>query len=198
MHPETKEISTHMKEFGFNIIGRAIHDATFAEIMRPFAHILSVVHTAHGAEIIIKARIAEEHPLLIFKDYPKSNKTTGMLSIKELLEDGRTLIYSELPEVLWASTGYRIQQLKRYQEFGKLRNRIIHFAAPNVDASTETLKFIFELLDPIVIDFWNESIVDYSENWDDAIIEGGYLQDQLKSLNIQVHPEAQKLIDKYD
>lgn len=46
--------------------------------------LLSIVHAAHGAEIFIKARIAEEHPLLIFKSYPKSNTTNDTLSIKEL------------------------------------------------------------------------------------------------------------------
>ena len=64
---------------------------------RPFAHMLSVVHAAHGAEILIKARIAEEHPLLIFKSYPKSHTTKDVLSIKELFKYGRTLMYPELP-----------------------------------------------------------------------------------------------------
>ena len=114
MNPETKQVSQHMKEFGLHILGRAIYDATFSEMTRPFAHMLSVVHAAHGAEILIKARIAEEHPLLIFKSYPKSNTTKDVLSIKELFKYGRTLMYSDLPEVLWATTGYRIKELDRY------------------------------------------------------------------------------------
>lgn len=187
-----------MKEFGFHILGRAIYDATFSEMMRPFAHVLSVVHAAHGAEIIIKARIAEEHPLLIFKSYPKSSTTTDMLSIEELFEYGRTLMYSELPEVLWASTGYRIKQLNRYQDFGNLRNKIVHFAPPALDASTETLKFTFEVLDYMVHDFWGKSFVEYSGYWDDVIICDGYLREQLEKLNIQVHPETQKLIESID
>ncbi len=119
MHPETKQVVKHMKEFGFHVLGRAIYDATFSEMMRPFAHVLSVVHVAHGAEILIKARIAQEHPLLIFKSYPKSSTTKDLLSIKELFEYGRTLMYSELPEVLWASTGYRIKQLKLIQSIDR-------------------------------------------------------------------------------
>ncbi|WP_052307578.1 hypothetical protein [Coleofasciculus chthonoplastes] len=195
MHPETKQVSKHMKEFGFHVIGRAVYDATFSEMMSPFSHVLSVVHAAHGAEIILKARIAEEHPLLIFKSYPKSSTTTGMLSIKELFKHGRTLMYSELPEVLWASTGYRIKQLDKYQEFGQLRNMIVHFAAPAFDASTETLKFAFEVLDPIVRDVWGESFVEYSSYWDEVIISDGYLREQLETQSIQVHPETQKLME---
>jgi hypothetical protein len=38
VHPETKQVSQHMKEFGFSILGRAIYDATYCEIQRPFAH----------------------------------------------------------------------------------------------------------------------------------------------------------------
>jgi hypothetical protein len=187
-----------MKEFGFHVLGRAIYDATFSETMRPFAHVLSVVHAAHGAEILIKARIAEEHPLLIFKSYPKSNTTKDSLSIKELFEYGRTLMYSELPEVLWAATGYRIKELDRYQKFGALRNTIVHFAAPDCEASAETLKFAFEVFDPIVRDFWGESFIDYSEYWDDVIISEGYLREQIEELNIQVHPKTQKQIESLD
>ncbi len=199
MNPETKQVSQHMKEFGLHILGRAIYDATFSEITRPFAHMLSVVHAAHGAEILIKARIAEEHPLLIFKSYPKSNTTKDVLSIKELFKYGRTLIYSELPEVLWATTGYRIKELDRYQKFGDLRNIIVHFsAAPDCEASTETLKFALEVLDYIVQDFWGESLIYYSQEWDDVIISEGYLREQIEQLNIQVHPDTQKQIESLD
>jgi hypothetical protein len=196
MNPETKQVSQHMKEFGLHILGRAIYDATFSEMTRPFAHMLSVVHAAHGAEILIKARIAEEHPLLIFKSYPKSNTTKDVLSIKELFKYGRTLMYSELPEVLWATTGYRIKELDRYQKFGELRNIIVHISAvPDCEASTETLKFPLEVLDYIVQDFWGESLIYYSQEWDDAIISDGYLQEQIDRLNIQVHPDTQKQIE---
>ncbi len=199
MNPETKQVSQHMKEFGLHILGRAIYDATFSEMTRPFAHMLSVVHAAHGAEILIKARIAEEHPLLIFKSYPKSNTTKDVLSIKELFKYGRTLMYSELPEVLWATTGYRIKELDRYQKFGELRNTIVHFSAdPDCEASTETLKFALEVLDYIVQDFWGESLIYYSQEWDDVIISDGYLREQIEQLNIQVHPDTQKKIESLD
>ena len=199
MNPETKQVSQHMKEFGLHILGRAIYDATFNEMMRPFAHMLSVVHAAHGAEILIKARIAEEHPLLIFKSYPKSNTTKDVLSIKELFKYGRTLMYSELPEVLWAATGYRIKELDRYLKFGELRNIIVHFSAdPDCEASTETLKFALEVLDHIVQDFWGESLIYYSQEWDDIIISEGYLREQIEQLNIQVHPDTQKQIETLD
>jgi len=54
---------------------------------------------ANAAEIIIKARIAEEHPLLIFNKLPKPTvRDGGLLGVGELLNEGRTLMYSELPD----------------------------------------------------------------------------------------------------
>ncbi len=198
MHPDTKQVAEHMKDFGLHILGRAIYDATFSETMRPFAHALSVVHAAHGAEILIKARIAQEHPLLIFSTYPKSRTTTSMLSVKELFEHGRTLVYSELPEALWAATGYRIKKIDEFLKFGTLRNGLVHFAALEFDAAAETLRFAFEVMDPIVRDFWGESFLEYAEYWDDVIISDGYLREQIDQSKIQIHPETRKEFDKIE
>jgi len=92
MHPDTRNIAGSMKDFGLHILGRAIVDATFNEMMKPFAHPLAIVHAAHGAEIVLKARIAQEHPLLIFENLPKSRSTQGDLTITELLDCGRTFV----------------------------------------------------------------------------------------------------------
>lgn len=63
-----------------------------------------------------------------------------------------------------------------------------------IDAATETLKFSFEVLDPIVRDFWNESFVGYCQEWDEVIIYEGYLRKQLERLGIEVHPETKQMI----
>jgi hypothetical protein len=196
VHPDTKQVAEHMKDFGFHILGRAISDAIFDELLSPFAHILSIVHAAHGAEILIKARIAQEHPLLVFSSYPKSKTTSSLLTIKELFEHGKTLTYSELPEVLWATTGYRIYNLADFQKFGALRNGLVHFAAPNFNAADETLRFAFEVLDPIVRDFWNESFVKHSEYCDEGIIEGGHLREGITRLGLSIHPDTKREIEE--
>jgi hypothetical protein len=38
---------------------------------------LSVLQAAHAAELLIKARIAEEHPLLIFENLPKASSSNA-------------------------------------------------------------------------------------------------------------------------
>jgi len=186
MHPDTRNIAGYMKDFGLHILGRAVADATFSETMKPFAHPLAVVHAAHGAEIILKARIAQEHPLLVFENLPKSGITAGDLTIAELLNHGRTIRYEDLPESLWATTGHRLAKSKEFLEFGRLRNQIMHFAVPDAKLAEATLRFCFEVIEPVVQDFWKESLVGYAEEWDDVIHSDGYLSEQLARLGIEL------------
>jgi hypothetical protein len=116
------------------------------------------------------------------------------LSISKLFASGRTLTYSDLPEALWAATGYRIQEIDRYRKFGTLRNNIVHFAAPDCNAAEETYRFAFEVFDPIARDFWGESFIEYAEYWDESIVSDGLLREDIERFNIQVHPETQKQI----
>jgi len=196
MHPDTREVAEHMRDFGLNVIARAIYDVTFAELTKPFAHALAVIHAAHGAEIVLKARIAQEHPLLIFKKLPQSSSTEESLTIAELFEFGRSVDYDDLPELLWATTGIRINRKDRYQEFGRLRNKIMHFAVPEIDHSHEVLSFCIEVLEPLVFQFWQESAVPLAAHWDEVILSEGYLDQQLIAHAIQVPPHVRLILDQ--
>lgn len=128
---------------------------------------MCVVHAAHAAEILLKARIAQEHPLLIFAKLPKSDFSKKALTLIDLLEGGRTLSYEELPDQLWATTGIKIEceQLKQYREFGRRRNQIIHFSMTNAnELDMLTLRYSLELLDPLVERFWGRSVIDFIKN----------------------------------
>ncbi len=122
---------------------------------------------AHAGEILIKACIAKEHPLLIFDQLPKSTKVDNqLLDLKAVVELGRTIQYQELPEKLWATTGYRIHNVELYREFGKLRNWIQHFASPydRTYLTDRNLEFIFGVIDPLINDFWGLYAVDFHED----------------------------------
>jgi hypothetical protein len=137
--------------------------STFSEMMAPYKHAMAVGIAAQGAEIVIKARIAQEHPLLLFNQLPKSVNAEDMLTVFEPFEYGRTVQYSELPEVLWATTGIRMSGVERYQKFGRLRNATVHFAARgDIDLHGEALRFLFEVMEPLVPTFWSESMVPYA------------------------------------
>lgn len=196
MHPDTKEIAKHMRNFGSHILGRAVYDSVFDEMTTPYSHGISVTLAAHAAEILIKARIAQEHPLLIFDTLPKSTSTPDLLTISELFEKGTTIQYSDLPEILWATTGHRIKDVQRFKDFGKLRNMIMHFAVPDTDNSGETLKFVFEVVDPMLQDFWDDSVIPYAEAFDKVMVVAGYLQEQIKVNGITVTSNTQKIIDE--
>lgn len=195
MHPDTREVADHIREFGLTNLGRAAYQCTFSEMGAPYAHAMAVVHAAQGGELVIKARIAQEHPLLIFSTLPKSGSTTGLLSIKELFENGRTIQYNDLPEALWATTGIRIAKFEQYQQFGKYRNMIMHFGVPDEEWSEPTLKFLFEVMEPLVQDFWKSSILPYADEWDEVTVSEGYLEGQLIEHGIEITPALRAAID---
>ena len=127
---------------------------------------LSVLQAAHAAELLIKARIAQEHPLLIFEQVPRSSQTTEThLDLEDLFRQGRTFQWSDLPERLWAATGLSLPNKDKFDLFGKLRNSIQHFApSPSRDSGEETLRFVFNVIDPFIHDCWGLFAIDYDED----------------------------------
>ncbi|TYQ31235.1 hypothetical protein PseudUWO310_04620 [Pseudanabaena sp. UWO310] len=151
-----KDVPKNMRRIGMLLFRSALFEAI--DNRTP----MCVVHAAHAAEILLKARIAQEHPLLIFSKLPKSNPSKNNLTLIDLLEDGRTFSYEELPEQLWATTGIKINKINQYKEFGKLRNQVIHFSMANAkNLDKLTLNYSLELLDPLVESFWGRSVVEF-------------------------------------
>jgi hypothetical protein len=180
MHPDTRGIAAHMKEFGLHLLGRSLVDVTFSEMGQPYAHAMGVARCAHAVEITIKARIAEEHPLLIFVRVPKP-APKSLLGIERLMTEGRTLTYADLPDALWATTGYQIPDIQQFQEFGRLRNTITHLVVPNFDLCEATLRFAFQVIEPMIYDFWQSDIVEYYESY---LEEEEYLAETLQRYGI--------------
>jgi len=150
---------------------------------------MCVVHTAHAAEILLKARIAQEHPLLIFSKLPKADPNKSALTLLDLLESGRTLSYDELPDQLWATTGIKIEQLQQYREFGRLRNQIIHFSRANVGGLDElTIRYSLEVLDPLVDSFWGRSVIDFitkdPHDYYAGFVKSGLFEDSIRKVYI--------------
>jgi hypothetical protein len=157
-----------MFELGTSALAHANWHANY---MSPDNHMwpqLSALQAAHAAEILIKARIAEEHPLLILENIPKSTQVDSpRLELKHLIEKSKTIQYSELPERLWAVTGIKLKNIEVYKKFGLLRNSIQHFASPlDVDCNLETKKFIYQVIDPFIHDCWGITAVDYNEDYE--------------------------------
>lgn len=166
MNPKLKDIWEHILRLGLDSLTHANRLAAYSPYMNDSSLVLSVPQAAHAAELLIKARIAQEHPLLIFEQLPRSRRAAGdLLDLEDLFQQGRTLQWSDLPDRLWAATGMTIPNLKSYEEFGKLRNGIQHFGAPvDFDVSETTLRFVFGFIDPFIHECWDLFAVDYDED----------------------------------
>ncbi|MEI7255883.1 hypothetical protein [Dickeya dadantii] len=169
MDASLKNVYEHMIALGAGSLAHANYLAHFYDMNNSMWSQLGVLQAAHACEIFLKARLAQEHPLLIFESLPKStaecvNKATGVLDFESLLEKGQTIKYSELPEKVWAATGRKIIKKELYDDFGKLRNSIQHFAAPNKDVSLLTSQFIYEVIDPFINAEWGMCAMDYCDD----------------------------------
>lgn len=103
-----------------------------------------------------------------------------------MLNQGRTIRYEDWPEMLWATSGYSLAKAKEFLDFGPLRNQIMRFAVPGGELADAALRFCFGVIEPVVQDFWKESLVDFAEERDDAIHSDGSLSERLTGLGIKL------------
>ena len=192
------DVWRHIRDLGLGALAHANRHAAYAALENPRWPDLSVLQAAHAAELLVKARIAQEHPFLIFEKLPRSTQSIGSrLDLEDLFRRGRTLQWPDLPERLWATTGLAIPNREHYDKFGQLRNGIQHFARPpDVNTGAETLRFVFEVIDPFINDCWSLFAIDFDEDYDPFI----YFVGAPVGLEIRflVSPDAAARFDEWD
>ena len=99
-------------------------------------------------------------------------------------------MYSELPDRLWATTGYKIKDLNLYKKFGKIRNQIIHFSVPNDSTAELTIKYTFHVVEKAINEWWDTTILEYALDYDDTYCE--YIFEILKDLKIPINYQLNK------
>lgn len=166
-----KDVHINMKQLGLGALAHANRHAIYRD---DYANDkwgeLSVLQAAHAAEILIKAKIAEEHPLLLITQYPQISNDD--LSINDLLlKDTHSIEWHELNHYLWATCGMKIPNFTVFKDFGKLRNGIQHLGMrpSDISPSLATLKFIYSVIDPFINDCWRLYAIDYDEEYDPYI-----------------------------
>jgi len=127
---------------------------------------MSILNAAHAGELFLKAMIASEHPLLIFKDLVSlDDNRTDELGLETLLSRGRTHDFEKLPQVLWATTGQRIPNPECFERLRRARNAIQHFCAPDIrDLSALSLEFIYTIIDPLIAERFGLFAIEYHED----------------------------------
>lgn len=197
MNPELRDVWQRMRHLGLAALAHANRHAAYMPIENPRWPELSVLQAAHAAELLIKARIAQEHPLLIFEQLPRSTPSALSLDFDELFKSGRTLQWSDLPDRLWAATAETLPSRETFERFGRLRNGIQHFSpSPSQDVAGETLRFVFEVIDPFINRSWGLFAIDFDEEYEPHI----YFLHALVSREIPflVSPEAAVEFDNWD
>ena len=164
MNKYLKDIHKHMHALGLGALAHANWHANYYSMDNDFWAELSVIQAAHAMEILVKSRIAREHPLLIFESLPKPKDAESLLDLEHLAERGRTYDYSDLPDLLWATTGVRMPNLELFQSFGRLRNRIQHFTSPPRRVSFDAIDYIYGVIDPFINECWDECAIDFNED----------------------------------
>jgi hypothetical protein len=191
-----KDVPKNMRRMGMLLFQGAFMEAIRGDSL------LCVVHAAHAAEILLKARIAQEHPLLIFSQLPKADPQKDTLTLDDLIERGQTLSYIDLPERLWATTGIKIEQIKitQYLAFGKLRNQIVHFSTPSAKNAVRldelTLRYSLEVLDPLVESFWGKSVIDFitKDPGYDELVSSGIFEDSIREKGFSIDQRLRRLL----
>jgi hypothetical protein len=166
LNPTLKGVCEQMRGLGLGALAHANQHATFAPIPNEQWPQLSVLQAAHAAELLIKARIAEEHPLLVFEQLSSLKKTPGEdLDFQDLFEHGGAVQWADLPGRLWAATGISLPNRSAFDQFGRLRNGIQHFApVSGRDLNEETLRFIYSVIDPFIHECWGLFAIDFYED----------------------------------
>lgn len=150
---------------------------------------MSVLNAAHAGELFLKAIIATEHPLLIFQNiFDFDDNSSTEISLERLLQKAKTHDLQHLPKILWAVKGERIPDMESFERIRLMRNAIQHFYHPagfdnfGAEARDASLKFIYNVVDPLINKHFNFCAIEFHEDRDigyDYIV-GCLLRHELK------------------
>ena len=106
MNDELRQIPGQILRLAIAALSQANTHAVYMDPGNEHWDVMSVLNTAHAGELFLKAVIAKEHPLLIFKDiFNLDDNQSDAFDLRSLLQKGRTHDFEKLPQVLWATTG---------------------------------------------------------------------------------------------
>jgi hypothetical protein len=184
MNPALEQIPRRILNLAIGALTQANTHAVYMDPGNEHWEYISVINTAHAGELFLKAIIAREHPLLIFKDiFSLDDSRDGLLDIATLIQRGRTHDFERLPQILWAMTGTRMPNQKCFDRLRRARNAIQHFCAPEEeDFQDLSLEFIYTIIDPLIAEAFGLCAIEFHE---DHSVSYDYVVSRLLRTNLK-------------
>lgn len=166
MHPELTQIPNRILEVAIGALTQANQHAVYVDPGMDHWDHMSVINAAQAGELFLKAIIAKEHPLLIFRDlFQLDDPNNYDLRIDHIIEKGKTYNFEHLPKLLWVSTGERLPDIGSFERLRKARNAIQHFCSPEaVNLSGLALEFLYKNIDPLINRHFGLCAIEYHED----------------------------------
>jgi hypothetical protein len=177
MHEGLKNIPARILDVAIGALTQANQHAVYYDPGMDHWTDMSVMNAAMAGELFLKAIIAKEHPLLIFRDlFQLDDPINDDLKIEHIIEKGKTYSFEQLPKLLWVSTGERIPDIDSFEKMRKARNAIQHFCSPakTIDLRHLSLEFLYNNIDPLIHRHFGICAVEYHEDRDigyDYVVE---------------------------
>jgi hypothetical protein len=152
MHESLEEIPNRILEVAIGALAQANQHAVYYDPGMDHWDHMCVLNAALAGELFLKAIIAKEHPLLIFRDiFHLDDPMNQDMDIARIIEKGRTYNFEHLPKLLWVAAGERLPDMENFEKLRRTRNSIQHFCAPeSVDFRRLSLEFIYKNIDPLI------------------------------------------------
>lgn len=167
MHNALKDIPARILSTAIGALTQANTHSVYMDPGMEHREQMSILTTALAGELFIKAIIAREHPLLIFKDLFHLDQTNAQnIEIEQLIKSGRTYGFDQLPRLLWVTTGERIPDSQIYEEVRAARNSVQHLCSPyTVSLQSLSLDFIYKIIDPLIYKYFGLYAIEYHEDF---------------------------------
>lgn len=167
MHVGLKEIPTRILDVAIGALTQANQHAVYYNPGMDHWTDMSVLNAAMAGELFLKAIVAKEHPLLIFRDlFQLDDQINQDLKLEHIIEGGKTYNFEHLPKLLWVSTGERLPDVDNFEKLRRARNAIQHFCSPSesVDLRRLSLEFLYNNIDPLIKRHFGINSIEYHED----------------------------------
>jgi hypothetical protein len=167
MHEALKDIPERILNVAIGSLIQANQHAVYYDPGMDHWTDMSVLNAATAGELFLKAIIAKEHPLLIFRDlFQLDDPINTDLKLEHIVQKGRTYDFEQLPKLLWVSTGERLPDPDSFEKLRRARNAIQHFCSPTHSGNLRRLAlvFLYKNIDPLINRHFGLCAVEHHED----------------------------------